>query len=138
MVKWFGINTVKITSAEGIGFAVPINIVKTIIESCINTGGFEEANLGIFAYDKEAVRYLNSTLELDTGIYVAQISKDGPCNKLNLKEGDIITKIDEVNLEKMSKLREYIYTKKPEDEVKLSVIRNKKEFEVVVKLGKKS
>jgi len=133
-----GINTVKITSAEGIGFAVPINIVKTVIESCINTGGFEEANLGIFAYDKEAVRYLNSTLELDTGIYVAQISKDGPCSKLNLKEGDIITKIDEVNLEKMSKLREYIYTKKPDDEVRLSVIRNKKEFEVVVKLGKKS
>ena len=128
----------KITSAEGIGFAVPINIVKTIIESCIETGSFEEANLGIFAYDKEAVRYLNSTLELDTGIYVAQISKDGPCAKLNLKEGDIITKIDEVNLEKMSKLREYIYTKKPNDEVKLSVIRNKKEFEVVVKLGKKS
>lgn len=117
---------------------MPINIVKTVIESCINTGGFEEANLGIFAYDKEAVRYLNSTLELDTGIYVAQISKDGPCAKLNLKEGDIITKIDEVNLEKMSKLREYIYTKKPDDEVKLSVIRNKKEFEVTVKLGKKS
>jgi len=112
--------------------------VKTIITSCINNGGFEEANLGIFAYDKEAVRYLNSTLELDTGIYVAQIAKDGPCAKLNLKEGDIITKIDEVNLEKMSKLREYIYTKKPEEEVKLSVIRNKKEFEVTVRLGKKS
>ena len=133
-----GINSVKIETAEGIGFAIPINIIKPVIESFINTGTFEEAYLGIFAYDKEAVRYLNSTLELDTGIYVAQISKDGPCSKLNLKEGDIITKIDEVNLEKMSKLREYIYTKKPNDEVKLSVIRNKKEFEIVVKLGKKS
>ena len=40
-----GINTVKISSAEGIGFAVPINIIKPIIESFKATGSFEEATL---------------------------------------------------------------------------------------------
>ena len=40
-----GINTVKITSAEGIGFAVPINIVKNVIESFENEEKFEEASL---------------------------------------------------------------------------------------------
>jgi S1-C subfamily serine protease len=43
-----GINTVKITTAEGIGFAIPINTVKPIIEQFKNTGTFEEAYLGIF------------------------------------------------------------------------------------------
>ena len=45
--EMIGINTIKITSAEGIGFAVPINIVKPIIESYIKTGEFEEAYIGI-------------------------------------------------------------------------------------------
>ena len=47
-----GINTIKISSAEGIGFAVPINLIKTIIEKLATQGKFEEASIGIFAYDK--------------------------------------------------------------------------------------
>lgn len=132
-----GINTIKISSAEGIGFAIPINTIKPIIESFINTGKFEEANLGIFAYDKEAVSYLNSGLKIDSGIYVAKIMQDGPSNKSNLKVGDIITKIDGKAINKMSELREYIYSKKPGDEVILSILRNKKEREVAITLGKK-
>ena len=47
-----GINTVKISSAEGIGFAVPINMIKPIIESFKKEGSFEEATIGIYAYGK--------------------------------------------------------------------------------------
>ena len=132
-----GVNTIKVTTAEGIGFAVPINIIKPVIDSFINNGKFEEAYLGIFAYDKEAVRYVNSDLQLETGIYVASITKDGGASKTDLKVGDIITKIDEKNINKMSELREYIYTKKPGNEIKLSILRNKKEKEITVNLGKK-
>ena len=132
-----GVNTIKVTTAEGIGFAVPINIIKPVIDSFINNGKFEEAYLGIFAYDKEAVRYVNSDLQLETGIYVASITKDGGASKTDLKVGDIITKIDEKNINKMSELREYIYTKKPGDEIKLTILRNKKEKEITVNLGKK-
>ena len=69
-----GINSVKITEAEGIGFAIPINIIKPIIESFSKNGEFEEAYLGIFAYDKNVVPYLDSSIEFNSGIYVAQIS----------------------------------------------------------------
>ena len=64
-----GVNTVKITSAEGIGFAVPINIIKPIIESFTTKAEFEEAYLGIFAYDKEVIKYLESDLDFQNGIY---------------------------------------------------------------------
>lgn len=132
-----GINSVKITSAEGIGFAVPINVVKPIIEKYMKDEKFEEASLGIFAYDKQMIPYINSDIDIQKGIYVAQISLDSPAAKAKLKEGDIITKIDNLELNKMCDLRCYIYTKSPGDEVNLTVYRNKKEVQVTIKLGTK-
>ena len=137
-----GINTVKITTAEGIGFAIPINVIKPIIESFKNTGTFEEATIGIYAYDKEVIPYLNSKFGInyknfDTGIYVAQITKNGPADNSELKENDIITSIDGKQLNTMNDLREYIYTKKPNDEVVLKVTRGKINKEIKLILGKK-
>ena len=138
-----GINTVKISSAEGIGFAIPINIVNPIIESFKNTGDFQEATIGIYAYDTEVIPYLNSNTNLNNrtnfekGIYVAQITKNGPSDNTELKEGDIITKIDNVDLNTMNDLRKYIYTKKPQDMVTLHVVRGKINKDVIIQLGKK-
>ena len=132
-----GINTIKITSAEGIGFAIPINIIKPIISKIIENGNFDEASLGIFAYDKEVIPYLDSNLHFESGIYVAQANLDGVAYKAGVKEGDIITKIDNIELNKMSELREYIYTKNPNDEVNLVILRDNKTINITVKLGKK-
>lgn len=133
-----GINSIKIEEAEGIGFAVPINIVKPIIESFSKNGSFDEAYLGIFAYDQEVTNYLESGIDFENGIYVAQISSDGPSYLSGLKVGDIITKIDDISINKMSELRGYIYTKKPGDEVNITFLRNKREHNVKIKLGKKA
>ena len=134
-----GINTVKISSAEGIGFAIPINIVKPIIESYKQTGDFQEATIGIYAYDKEVIPYLNKTnnIDFDKGIYIAQITKNGSADNTGLKEGDIITKIDDTELNTMNDLRKYIYTKKPGDTVALSVTRGKVNKTFNINLGKK-
>ena len=96
-----GINTIKITTAEGIGFAVPINIVKPIIES------------------------------------FKQITPNGPADNTDLKEADIITSIDNIELNTMNDLREYIYTKKPNDSVILKIARGKISKEINIVLGKK-
>lgn len=136
-----GINTVKISSAEGIGFAIPINIIKHIIDSFINTGIFEEATIGIYAYDKEVIPYLRgnsiTSSNFEKGIYVAQINKNGPANNTELKEADIITTIDNKELNTMNDLREYIYSKKPGDEVSLKIVRGKINKEIKITLGKK-
>ena len=132
-----GINTVKIEMAEGIGFAVPINVIKPVIESFTSTGEFDEAYLGIFAYDKEVIKYLNNNLEFDSGIYIVKIMTDGPVAKTNIKVGDIITKIDGNTVDRMSQLRNYIYRKKPGDTVTLTINRNNKEYNIEVSLSKK-
>lgn len=133
-----GINSVKITEAEGIGFAIPINIVKPVIDKFVSDGNFEEAYLGIFAYDKNVIPYIDSSIDFSSGIYVAQISSDGPSYSSGLKIGDIITKVDDVIINKMSELRNYIYTKNVGDEINLTINRNKKEYNIQIKLGRKS
>ena len=137
MARLFGINTVKISSAEGIGFAVPINVVKPVIVSFVNNNSFEHATMGVYAYDKEVIPYLNSNVSFSKGIYVSQIVKNGPASKVDLREGDIIVSIDDKELNTMNDLREYIYTKKPNDSVSLKINRGKISKEINIVLGKK-
>ena len=132
-----GINTVKISDAEGTGFAVPVNIIKPILEKLIKNGRFEEAYLGIYGYDKEVIPYLQSNLNIDSGIYVATILKDGALFNKGIVIGDIITQIDGNKINKMNDLKKYIYMKNPKEKVKLTVRRGDNEFEVEVVLGYK-
>ena len=132
-----GINSVKITSAEGIGFAVPINTVKNIIYSFTTTGSFTEAYLGIFAYDKNVIPYLDNNLELTQGIYVVQVNTNSAAELYGIKEKDILLEVDGIALEKMCDLRCYIYTKKPGDKIIFKILRNRREMQIEVELQKK-
>lgn len=116
-----GINTIKLNDAEGIGFAIPINVVKPVIEKFENDDEFEEATLGIYAYDSAIMPYVNNNVLVDKGIYISKIDDYGPCGKKGLKVGDVITHIDEIEVNKMIEIREYIYTKNPGDEVILKL-----------------
>ncbi len=135
--KVIGITSVKISDAEGIGFAVPINIIKPIIEKLVENGKFEEASLGVYVYDKEAIQYINSSLEFEYGVYVTELVSGGAAKIAGVQVGDIIEKIDGVELNKINDLRRYIYTKNIGDEVTLTIFRNKQEIEITVKLTKK-
>lgn len=139
--KVLGINSVKITSAEGIGFAVPINILKPIIEKFKNDGEFNAATLGVFAYDESMIPYINQELgtnySLDYGIYVASVIRNSPADKAGIVQGDIILEIDGTPLNKMSTLRQYIYEKNIGDIVKIKYLRNRKETEIDVTLARK-
>lgn len=132
-----GVNSVKLTSADGIGFAVPINVIKPIIDKFIKDGSFDEASIGIFAYDKNVIPYLNKNINFESGIYVAEVEKNSVAMNADIKEGDIITKIDGIELNKMNDLKEYIYSKSPNDEVTLTIQRNKEIKEIKLNLGKK-
>lgn len=133
-----GVNTVKISSAEGIGFAVPINVVKKVIDSFNQNDKFEEATIGIYGYDKEVVPYITSNnINLTKGIYVAKIIPNGPASKTDLQEGDIITLFDGVEIDTMNDLKQYIYTKNPGDKLILTISRGRINKEIVIALGKK-
>ena len=132
-----GINGVKITSAEGISFAIPINSVKAVIDSFNTNGKFDEASLGVFAFDKNLLGYINENLKFSEGIYIARVNTNSAASEAGLKQGDIILTIDGNKLERMCDLRCYIYTKNPGDTVTLRIQRNNKEMEIVASLKRK-
>ena len=91
----------------------------------------------MYAYDKEVIPYLDNNISFNKGIYVAQIIKNGPAAKTDLKEGDIIVSIDGKELNTMNDLREYIYSKKPNNVVSLQIYRGKINKTIEVTLRKK-
>lgn len=131
-----GINTVKVTSAEGIGFAVPINIAVPIVNHFIQSGEFVEPYLGVFAYDREVIPFIDSTKRLDKGIYIAQIDEAGPAYKSGLRVGCIIKEVDGQEINTMLQLRTYIYSKKPGDTINI-ICEHETTRNIVLELGTK-
>lgn len=132
-----GINTIKVTSAEGLGFAIPINVAVPIIRQLAEKGEFSEPYLGVFAYDKEIIPYLDSSLKLDSGIYIANVDEKGPAFKSGVRVGCIITHVDGVAMNTMMQLRTYIYAKKPGDIIRVNHISGGKSMVLKIKLAAK-
>lgn len=131
-----GITTLKIDDVDGIGFAIPINIVKPILKKLLEMGEFDEPYLGISGYDKDAIPYLSSNINFESGIYVEEVDEFGPLKDSKLRKGDIIEKIDGIEIDSMNQLKEYVYSKNVGDIVMLTVKKNNKTFEISSKLAK--
>ncbi|KRQ86298.1 Serine protease Do-like HtrB [Caloramator mitchellensis] len=104
-----GINSVKASSYEGIGFAIPINIIKPILKSLREKGNFVMPTLGLRVFDSETARYYN--YNIDKGIYVYEVIENGPGFNAGIKEGDVILSIDGVEVNKIVDLKEELYLK---------------------------
>lgn len=104
-----GINTVKASRAEAIGFAIPVNIVKPIVRSVIEKGSFDKPYLGIEGIDREIAQVMNLKVTVDSGVYVAGVERGSPADKAGIKTADIITKLAGKKVGSMAKLRQIIY-----------------------------
>ena len=132
-----GINSLKIDSAEGIGFAVPINVIKPIIEKYSTTGNFEEPSIGISGYDKNIIPYIDKTFKLDSGVYIDNVTINSSAANSGLVKGDIILKIDDKLIYTMNDIKEYIYTKNPGESIKIEYRRGNNTNTVNLTLGKR-
>lgn len=96
-----GINSAKISVAgvEGIGFSIPINTARPILQSLIDKGRVIRAYLGVGVLDKNSAAQYGYELNIDKGIYVVNVASGGPAAKAGIRSGDIILKVagDETN-----------------------------------------
>ena len=128
MGEVIGINTAKIQTGEGLGFAIPINSVKPILEQVIKKGSFNTVMVGIQGVEIE--RYesaLGVDLNVDEGVIILEIVPKSPAEKSGLKSGDIIVEIDNHKIKNMNQMKKVLYKYKKGEKAKLTIIRDGEE-----------
>ena len=134
--KVIGVNVAMSQNGQSIGFALPINLIKSSLENFRNTGEFDRPYLGVgYQVISQKAALLN---EVPEGVYVQTVVKDSPADKAGLKAGDIITEIDgqKISEDGSVSIVGVINTKKIEDEVKIKYYRDKETKEVEITLEK--
>ena len=135
-----GINTATSSTAENMGFAIPISSAKGMLNQLIETGKAERAYLGVYAVAITPEAAKEYILPVSTGAYLyspsaySAIVKDSPAAKAGLKDKDIITAINGTKVGAAGSLSDLISEYKPGDTVQLTVIREGKETTVNVTL----
>lgn len=123
-----GINTVKVQSAEGLGFSIPINFIKPIIKQVIETGSYKELSLGILSMDVGAAKqFFGENIDTDKGIFVYKIYDGSPAVAAGLQPGDVITKIGKDEVTDNNALKSILYKYQVGDKVNITFERNGKE-----------
>lgn len=122
-----GINT-AITSQTGsyIGysFAVPSNIARKVIEDIMEYGNVQNGILGVTGGSLNSKSAKELDINITEGFYVSEVVEDSGADKAGIQNGDVITQVDNVKISKFADLRGYLGTKRPEDIVKVSVLRD--------------
>lgn len=141
-----GINTVKYSSedVEGMGYAIPINTAKPIINKLIKneaTSESEQAYLGVSGQTIDSS--MASQFDMPSGVYVQQVIKSSPAQKAGISAGDVIVSIDGSSVSTMDGLKEKISNLKAGKKVKIVVKRQNQmgtyeKKTLTVTLGKKS
>ncbi|WZL73488.1 trypsin-like peptidase domain-containing protein [Clostridiaceae bacterium 35-E11] len=130
-----GINTAKIQSGEGLGFAVPINIAKPIVDQFIEKGEFQKVYMGIKGIDVSLFeKTMGTDLSVDKGVYVVEVTNQSPAAKAGLHSADIIIGIEEKEIVTMSQLVRQLYQYRPGDTINLKIMRDGIEKQLKVKL----
>jgi len=134
-----GINSIKIATrgVEGMGFAIPINDARPIIDQIIAYGCVTHPFLGIYNL-REITPEMSQWYNIPAGVYIGGIFKDGPAAKGGLQPGDIITAVDNNRVATYGDIQRIIGRKSPGQQVTLTVIRKKvaKPLNYSVTLGK--
>ncbi len=128
-----GINTLKVDTAEGIGFAIPIEVARPIVERFASGDTFETPYVGFLAYDKEIATFYGLD-RLETGVYVVNVDSNGPAYQAGIRSGDVITAVDGATVDTMVDFRRTVFQKQPGDTITASVLRRGKLREIAIRL----
>lgn len=128
-----GINTAKIQSGEGLGFSIPINLVKPIVEEVIKKGSFNNVYIGFAGREVDIYeRQVGVKLKAESGIAIVEVMPNSPAAVAGLRNLDVITKIDNQDVETMIGLRKILYKYKIGDKAILRVNRDGTEYDVEI------
>jgi Do/DeqQ family serine protease len=122
-------------SYTGYSFAIPVNIVKKVIEDIRNFGEIQRAYLGISFQEIDNKFAEEKGLSEVKGIYVQEVLEDGAASAAGIKQGDVIVSVNDTPTNSKAALLEIIGTHRPGDRVKVMIMRDNKlkEYDVTLK-----
>ncbi|MCX7695997.1 MAG: trypsin-like peptidase domain-containing protein [Caloramator sp.] len=131
-----GINSLKISSAEGMGFAISINEAKPIIESLMKNGYVSRPFIGIYYefIDEEIADEYN----VPVGVNIRGVERGSGAEEAGIRPGDIIVSFDGVEIKKMEDLSDILEKHKVGDIVSARIWRDGKYIDLKIKLGEKT
>ena len=136
-----GINT-AITSQTGsyvgYAFAVPSNIAKKVVEDIMEFGNVQKGLLGISAANTNSPAAIEMGLDQLEGVYIAGVEEESGADDAGLMEGDVIKKVDNIEIGKFSELTGYLSAKRPGDIVQVTLDRDGKSLVKNVTLKKQN
>ncbi len=129
-----GITNMKLASEqiEGMSFAIPIETALDYANKFMTGKEIARPFIGVSLVDE------TSFFSSDVKVIIAEVQKDTPAAKSGLKRGDIITKLDDEEIENSSHFKSKLYTYKKGDKIKLTVIRDGKEKTFELELSENS
>lgn len=130
-----GVNTAIIAGGQGIGFAIPVDMARNVVEQLQNKGKVVRGWLGVLVQQitPEIAESLN--LSQSEGALVSDVTPGGPADKAGIKRGDVIVAFDGNRIEDMPDLPKTVATNEPGTKSKLTFIRNGKENTVHLTIG---
>jgi serine protease Do len=133
-----GINSAIVSPSGGnvgIGFAIPINLAKPVIEQLISSGTVERGYLGIMPQEIDGDMAEAMNLSTTEGVLVSEVTKDSPAEKAGFEVGDVITKFAGTAITSLTQFRLLVASEKPGERVEVEVMRDGKRKDLKVKLG---
>jgi Do/DeqQ family serine protease len=128
-----GINSAIYNGAEGIGFAIPIDVARRVVAELIEHGEVLPVTLGIDFQDLDPA--LREVMNLPTGVRGALINRvhpGGPAEKSGVRRGDVLAELDGRRITSARQLFEILETTTPEQKLRLELWRDGRSFEQVV------
>src|SRR5213594_2091032 len=133
--KVIGINTAIVAAGQGIGFSIPINQAKDVMQQLITRGKVVRGWLGIVIQDVTDQLAGSFGVKEREGVLVAEVMKGSPADAAGLKAGDVVVDLSGTPIKEVPDLQQRIASIRPGQTMKLTVIRDKKPVSVTVKIG---
>lgn len=122
-----GVNTAIASptgSYAGYGFAVPSNIVNKVVEDLLKYGRVQRGFLGVRIIGVDGNLAKEKDLNVNKGVYVAEVGEEGAAGEAGVEAGDVIVKVDGDEVDTPAQLQEMIARHRPGDKVNLTIIRD--------------
>ncbi|MEX2146727.1 MAG: DegQ family serine endoprotease [Candidatus Rokuibacteriota bacterium] len=130
-----GVNTAIVAAGQGIGFSIPINEARLVMNQLIKSGRVVRGWLGVAIQDVTDELSSSFGVRERQGVLVADVIKGGPAEKGGVRPGDVVVELDGTKIREVPDLQRRVANVAPGETVKLTVVRDKQAVSVTVAIG---